>query len=220
MLTSTLTRPTTISPTSSCETKINFMDVIDIASIEEPKSRIISLEPVPRKTRAKPSSRKRLTPRTGSVSALSADNTESVRITRVSERNGAAEESDVSQSPAPSDVSFESHFSSGNASGTEYGIRSINTAVEGSSQSSTRTLKDKTITAAIDMMSGGFLRGDQIPVKVSVIHTKPVRNLKGIIVTLYRQARVDMHPALPVLSNSKGDRTDRKSTRLNSSHWE
>jgi hypothetical protein len=126
----------------------------------------------------------------------------------VSELNSVAEESDGPGSPAPSDVSFESQFSSGNASGTEYGIRSVNTTVEGSSQNGAKTmLKGKIITAKIDVLKGGFLRGDQVPIKISVNHTKHVRSLKGIIITLYRQARVDMHPALPVAPNSKGDKT-------------
>lgn len=68
------------------------------------------------------------------------------------------------------------------------------------------TAKGKTITATIDVLKGGFLRGDQVNVKIKVDHTKHIRSLKGIIVTLYRQARVDMHPALPVASNSKSDK--------------
>jgi hypothetical protein len=99
-------------------------------------------------------------------------------------------------------------MSSGNASGTEYGIRSINTTVEtGSKAGSRSTLKGKTITATIDVLKGGFLRGDSIPIKIQINHTKHVRSLKGVIMTLYRQARVDMHPALPVAPNSKGDKT-------------
>jgi hypothetical protein len=97
--------------------------------------------------------------------------------------------------------------SSGNVSGTEYGIRSINTTVKDNSLDVNWSSEDKTITASIDVLKGGFLRGDQIPVKISVKHTKHVRSLRGIIITLYRQARVDMHPALPVLPNSKGDKT-------------
>jgi hypothetical protein len=112
------------------------------------------------------------------------------------------------RSPSPSDVSYESQMSSGNASGTEYGVRSINTATDGFTpiEGTRTTTKGKTITATIDVLKGGFLRGDQIPIKITVNHTKHVRSLKGIIVTLYRQARVDMHPALPVAPNSKGDK--------------
>jgi hypothetical protein len=126
----------------------------------------------------------------------------------VLETNNATDETEGPRSPSPSDISYESQRSSGN-SGTEYGIRSVNTATDGSiSQNGNRTsLQGKTITATIDVLKGGFLRGDQIPIKVTVSHTKHIRSLKGIIITLYRQARVDMHPALPVVPNSKGDKT-------------
>lgn len=207
MLTSTLTRPTTISPTTSCDTKVFLMDIVDVAPVPEPKSRVISLEPISRRSRNKASSRKQPNP-TPKAAQPGTEGTEPTPNGRVSELNSVAEESDSPGSPAPSDVSFESQFSSGNASGTEYGIRSINTTVDNGSKSGVRTtVRDKTITATIDVLKGGFLRGDQIPIKVSVHHTKHVRSLKGIIITLYRQARVDMHPALPVAPNSKGDKT-------------
>ena len=203
MLTSTLTRPTTISPTTSTDTKVYLMDTIDVAAIPEPKPRIISLEPISRRTRPK-TSRKR--PNTTEV-PQGTGNSDTTRVGRVSELSSVIDESDGPGSPAPSDTSFESQFSSGNASGTEYGIRSVNTAIEGSQLGAKNIAKGKIITATIDVQKGGFLRGDSVPIRISVNHTKHIRSLKGIIVTLYRQARVDMHPALPVAPNSKGDKT-------------
>ncbi|KAF2185096.1 hypothetical protein K469DRAFT_577954 [Zopfia rhizophila CBS 207.26] len=208
MLTSTLTRPTTISPTTSCDTKVYLMETIDIAPVAEPKPQVISLEPISRRTRTKTGVRRRTT--IMETAQQPADNTDSTtRNGRVLELNSVTEESDTPGSPAPSDVSFESQFSSGAGSGTEYGIRSINTteSVTLNNGSKTTFNKGKTITATIDVLKGGFLRGDQIPIKITVNHTKHVRSLKGIIITLYRQARVDMHPALPVVLNSKGDKT-------------
>ncbi|EAT89111.2 hypothetical protein SNOG_03906 [Parastagonospora nodorum SN15] len=130
------------------------------------------------------------------------------RTAQGSDPNGTTEEAECPRSPSPSDVSYESQMSSGGASGTEYGVRSIHTATDGMTKSdgSRTPAKGKTITATIDVLKGGFLRGDQIPIKVTVNHTKHVRSLNGIVVTLYRQARVDMHPALPVAPNSKGDK--------------
>jgi hypothetical protein len=207
MLTATLTRPTTISPTASCDTKVNLVESIDIAPVVEPKPRIISLEPISRRGRAK-TSRKR--PETAGVDTISQTPraSEAAGKTQTSERKSTADDAECPRSPSPSDVSYESQMSSGGASGTEYGIRSVNTATEGSApvDGSRLTAKGKTITATIDVLKGGFLRGDQIPIKVTVNHTKHVRSLNGIIVTLYRQARVDMHPALPVAPNSKGDK--------------
>jgi hypothetical protein len=204
MLNATLTRPTTMSPTVSCDTKVYLTESIDIAPVPQLKPRVISLEPISRRTRAR-STRKRpieeKAPQTPSGSEPQAMG--SLEATKT------IDETEGPRSPSPSDVSYESQRSSGNASGTEYGVRSINTTTDGSiSQNGNRaTLKGKTITATIDVLKGGFLRGDQIPIKVTVNHTKHIRSLKGIIITLYRQARVDMHPALPVVPNSKGDKT-------------
>jgi len=204
MLNATLTRPTTISPTASCDTKVYLTESVDIAPVPPLKPRVISLEPISRRTRAR-STRKRPTEEAPQTPTTS----EPQPVGSALEITNTVEETEGPRSPSPSDVSYESQRSSGNASGTEYGIRSINTATDGSgSQNGSRTtLKGKTITATIDVLKGGFLRGDQIPIKVTVNHTKHIRSLKGIIITLYRQARVDMHPALPVVPNSKGDKT-------------
>ncbi|KAH7132052.1 hypothetical protein B0J11DRAFT_215718 [Dendryphion nanum] len=207
MLTSTLTRPTPMSPTTTCDSKVYLQDTIDIAPIQEPKPRVISLEPISRRARPKTSVRKRPTT-ISETSQQGKTSSEPTQSGRVSELNSVTEESDGPGSPGASEGSFESQLSSGNASGTEYGIRSVNTTLEGggSPNGSRKGVKDKTITATIDVLKGGFLRGDHIPIKITVNHTKHVRSLKGIIITLYRQARVDMHPALPVLPNSKGDK--------------
>ena len=208
MLTSTLTRPTTISPTTSCEAKVYLMETIDVAPIPEPKPRVISLEAINRRVKSKSGTRRRAL--ISDTSQPSSESAGSTRSGRVGELSMVAEETDTPGSPAPSDVSFESQLSSGAGSGTEYGIRSVNTTDGTSSTalgSKTTLFKPKTITTTIEVLKGGFLRGDQIPIKITVKHTKHVRSLKGIIMTLYRQARVDMHPALPVAPNSKGDKT-------------
>ncbi|KAF1971462.1 hypothetical protein BU23DRAFT_182790 [Bimuria novae-zelandiae CBS 107.79] len=207
MLTASLTKPTTISPVSSTDTKVHFMDVIDVASIAEPKPRVISLEPISRRGRARTPKKLPLVQEAKENSLQVPDSAESTRYARVSDSNLGVEEADHPGSPAPSDTSLESQMSSGNASGTEYGIRSVNTALDSTlSNAHKADVKGKTITATIEVFKGGFLRGDNIPLKISINHTKHVRSLKGIIITLYRQARVDMHPALPVLPNSKNDK--------------
>ncbi|KAI0592372.1 pH-response regulator protein palF/RIM8 [Pyrenophora tritici-repentis] len=203
MLNATLTRPTTMSPTASCDTKVYLTDTVDIAPIPALKPRVISLEPISRRARAKP--RKR-----GPDDALQKPAGSEPPPTGSTLGPGSTiDDNEGPRSPSPSDVSYESQRSSGNASGTEYGVRSIHTTIDGSaSQIASQTmLKGKTITATIDVLKPAFLRGDQIPIKVTVNHTKHVRSLKGIIITLYRQARVDMHPALPVVPNSKGAKT-------------
>lgn len=210
MLTSTLTRPTTISPTTSCDVKVALRDSIDIAPIAEPKPRVISLEPISRRTRRSPRARP-ATSNTDSVPPTPSAS-EAPRLAPLREsQSGTSEEIASPRSPSPSETSFASQLSSSGASGTEYGIRSVNTVTDAgvfiAANGTRATVKGKIITATIDVLKGGFLSGDQIPIRVTVNHNKHVRSLKGIIITLYRQARVDMHPALPVVPNSKGDKT-------------
>ncbi|KAF2809930.1 uncharacterized protein BDZ99DRAFT_498161 [Mytilinidion resinicola] len=203
MLTSTLTRPTTISPTTSCDTKVYLIETIDIAPIHDPKPRTITLEAVSRGGRKKRSVK--TVTSTFKSPQKSSDSSEPARNSRVSELGSVAGESDTPDSPSPSDISFDSQLSSG--AGTEYGVRSVATADSATVVGSKISLRGKSITARIEISKGGFLRGDNIPVKISVEHTKHIKSVRGIIVTLYRQARVDMHPALPVAPHSKGDKT-------------
>lgn len=64
----------------------------------------------------------------------------------------------------------------------------------------------KLITATVELLKGACLRGDSFPVRISINHTKHIKSINGIIITLYRQARVDMHPALPLGPVSDGQK--------------
>ncbi|KAF2090656.1 hypothetical protein K490DRAFT_34341, partial [Saccharata proteae CBS 121410] len=134
--------------------------------------------------------------------------TENSRGSRASELGSAVEETEAPRSPVPSDASFESHPSSsqgGSSSGS--GPFSFKAAdVKRISHKSSSLVHQPPATATIELLKAGFLRGDNIPLKISVNHTKHFQSLRGIIVTFYRQARVDMHPAIPVVMNAKGDK--------------
>jgi arrestin-related trafficking adapter 9 len=69
-------------------------------------------------------------------------------------------------------------------------------------QSSTTTASSQTITATTELEKQGALPGDTIPIRVSVIHNKP--NVRGLVIaTFYRQGRIDLHPAVPLVSRGK-----------------
>src|ERR1700678_1847540 len=53
MITATMTRPTSIAATSSCDRKISLVETVDIGPMPPPKPRVISLEPISRKSRKK-----------------------------------------------------------------------------------------------------------------------------------------------------------------------
>ncbi|KAK4974725.1 hypothetical protein LTR28_010232 [Elasticomyces elasticus] len=106
---------------------------------------------------------------------------------------------DLPESPAPSESSFDSGDGSSRlASTSDSGPHSTHTSDSGNGSAGKDLHDQKTITATVELLRGGCLRGDSIPVKVVVNHTKHVKSLNGVIVTFFRLARVDMHPDLPV----------------------
>ncbi|KAK5129152.1 hypothetical protein LTR08_003793 [Meristemomyces frigidus] len=202
MITTTMTRPTTMSPTVSCDRKVYFVERIDISTMTAPKPRTITLEPVSRRTRTKHNALK-LVDSTERRSRKNGARTEQDRASRAS--SGQAE-GDTPGSPAPSEISFDSLVSS-NGRISQPG--SSGQSAGGTSESSKATtgkcsLGNRTITATVESLAAGCLRGDNVAIKVTVNHTKPIKSLYGVIVTLYRQARVDMHPAIPLGPTEKG----------------
>lgn len=201
MITATLTRPTTISPTIQCDHKVYLVERIDISQMLPPKARTITLEPVSRRTKAKTQARKladsadRKTRKNGSTSG---------ELQRRSSQSSSAVSSHpdgfegLPQSPATTDDSFDSIRSS------SAGRPSQQDSNVASSRQSDGEAAHRTITATVESLTGGVLRGDSIPVKVHVHHTKHVKSLHGVIITLYRQARVDLHPAIPLGPTEKG----------------
>lgn len=194
MLTSTLTKPTTMNPTVSCRRRINFLENIDIAPFPAPKARIVTLEPVTKRSRAKGKAKS-----TESDAAADAQSLEPPPS-----GSGPAGDNRPPLSPAPSNVSSSSRLSNssqsfqlasdpGSSAGT--GIRN---------GSITPSIADKTITAKTELLRAGVLPGETLPIVITINHCKQVRSAHGIIVTLYRQGRIDLHPAIPVGSTADG----------------
>ncbi|KAF4625612.1 hypothetical protein G7Y89_g12552 [Cudoniella acicularis] len=71
------------------------------------------------------------------------------------------------------------------------------------------SLSEKTITATIELLKSGCLAGDILPLKISIKHTKPIKSMHGIIITLYRQGRIDSAPPLSLFTNIKGKAAER-----------
>jgi hypothetical protein len=58
------------------------------------------------------------------------------------------------------------------------------------------SVEDRTITATVELLKGGCLPGDTVSVKISVQHIKRIKSMHGVIVTLFRQGRIDTSPPL------------------------
>jgi len=194
-----LTRPTTISPTSTCDRNIHVVESIDIAQLRKPKPRVFSLEPLARRTRSRHHTR----PKTSSAGT---DDPGTPKHEAAAEVGDATPNLDPvatggidvpPESPVPSEISSASALSSSNIS-FRIGNGVIRTNQGNETHSSASIIADKTVIAKAEVLRGGCLPGDLVPVKIKIEHTKPIKSVHGIIITLYRQGRIDTYPPLPV----------------------
>lgn len=62
-------------------------------------------------------------------------------------------------------------------------------------------VEDRTITATIELLKGGCLPGDTVSVRISVQHIKRIKSMHGVIVTLFRQGRIDSSPPISLFKS-------------------
>ena len=81
----------------------------------------------------------------------------------------------------------------------------IRTVIEGG-EGAIVNLPQNSISARIEVLQGGCLAGDSFPVKVSIKHNTAIKSMQGIIITFYRQGRIDTHPAIPLGPQRRGEK--------------
>ncbi|KAI4105023.1 MAG: hypothetical protein LQ339_003640 [Xanthoria mediterranea] len=198
MLSSTLTRPTTLSPTSKCERTITVKETIDVARLPQQSSQIIPLEYVQRKSRR---AKTPIVNQNSGFSALVRAQQTQASLTLSSALSEASDERP--HSPSASDVST---ASSGKID-AERGSTPLNRRISLNGDGHSMTSSDEFIlnpTITVKMLQSGCLPGDVISVKVSINQGQHFRNPRGIILTLYRECHIDLHPAIPLGSRQDG----------------
>ncbi|KAF7958617.1 hypothetical protein EAE96_002157 [Botrytis aclada] len=217
-ISSTITRPTTIAATSMCERKVELVERVDVGPLGPPRPRTISLEPISRRAKRKKSIKPKDQP-------PSREHADTRSISDTTEATSPRPDDSVSQvdildnqtqprSPAQSDV--QSTFSTDSTISSSTGLSSRLGPVPSSARStrdsqgnSSNSLDDKTITATIELLKSGCLPGDYLPVKITVQHTKAIKSMHGIIITFYRQGRIDSSPPLSLFKDIKGKEAER-----------
>lgn len=200
------------------------MEKVDVGLLNPPRPRTIFLEPISKKTRRKKPARsdRHLAAREAAVEQSS--DVDSVGRSVLSE--------DPSQGPqsiartnsehvdARSLFSGDSNYSASTGlSLTPADVLSQTSHPSGIRSASLAQLQEvdaKTITTTIELLKGGCLPGDIIPLKITVQHIKRIRSMHGVIVTLYRQGRIDPKAQQPSPSNASG--MDLHSTASRESH--
>ncbi len=225
MIQATLTRPAMTAPTQTCDRKICLVEPVDIGSLTPPHARTISLEPIPKKSRRRRPVPPEKSPVAADALETPATDWDSARAAENSNEGSVVAADDVSQevqhsprSPIPSDLQSEiSGDSAVSASTGRSGKPSDPSPHPGSSSGSqtggaparTPTADERTITATIELQKGGCLRGDMIPVKISVQHIKRIKSMHGVVVTFFRQGRIDSSPPASLFAGLSKEETGR-----------
>ena len=197
-----MTRPTTLAPTSSQHRKLGFLEAVDISRIPKPKAEMVSIDVRYKRAKAKAGKQKKeVRLREGEnsdpVSSMSGEYTEHCDNRQV--------DSDPPRSPVPSEISSAATTDS-TSSNVSCSITSpMRTVIEGGEDAIVNPLQDS-ISAKIEVLQGGCLAGDSFPVKVSIKHNTAVKSMQGIIITMYRQGRIDTHPAIPLGPQRRGEK--------------
>ncbi|CRK13125.1 hypothetical protein BN1708_002486 [Verticillium longisporum] len=226
MITATLTRPTTIAPTTTCDRKISLVEKIDIGLLPRPRPRTIYLEPISKKSRRRkqqqtivapantnangPAAPLERPPPTNEATEHASDHESHVERCTISE-DTQQDAHDNPRSPlhqqqdGRSEMSGDSGLTSTSGMsdrGTEH-----QTASSLAANAKLQAVDEKTITATVELLRGGAVAGDTATVKVSVQHIKRLKSMHGVIVTMYRQGRIDTAPPASLFADmvSKDD---------------
>lgn len=222
MITATVTRPTSIAATSSCDQKINLVETVDIGPMLPPKPRTISLEPIARR----PKKKKVVKPKDGdandpSSGSEAARTNHSPRPDDSASQCGSTDHTAHPRSPVLSGDAHSIHSAATSAdstvsssTGLSFRLGPVPSSAARSARDSQGTgskvsLSEKTITATIECLKSGCLPGDNIPLKISIQHSKAIKSMHGIIITLYRQGRIDSAPPLSLFKDIKGKQAER-----------
>ncbi|KAI1465805.1 uncharacterized protein F4812DRAFT_113032 [Daldinia caldariorum] len=221
MVTATLTRPTSIAATSSCETKVALMEKVDIGVIAPPRERRVCMQTLRRrpKKKKKPIPTVASAANRGSISTETQEPASDLDSTRVNENSNRSSVSlgDVTTSVGPpgnhlprsplrsdliphdlqSEISGDSAVSNNSGSNS---ARGADASAESVAASKLSGGDEREITATVELLKGGCLPGDILPVKIKVEHNRRMKSMHGVIVTLYRQGRVDYSPPLSLFA--------------------
>lgn len=209
-MTATLTRPTAIAPTSSCEARVTLVERVDVGLVVPPRERKVFLQTMRRRTKKGKSIASAVSSATKTHPTLtelaepssdreSAKATESPTNSTMNLGNTAArvDVEDVPPTPLLADVQSEiSGESAASNNSVSFSVRGADASGESSTGSKHSGQDDREITATVELLKGGCLPGDLIPVRIKVEHNRYMKSLHGIIVTLYRQGRVDYAPPI------------------------
>ncbi|KAH9221614.1 hypothetical protein DL95DRAFT_402947 [Leptodontidium sp. 2 PMI_412] len=226
LITATITRPTSITATSSCDQKLSLVETVDIGPMVPPKPQKISLEPISRRVRKRRTVKNKENGSPENTEVGTGSGSDATRAVAsplpddsASQRGSVDQQIASPRSPVPSEL--QSTGSAGNSAestvssstGLSFRLGAVPSSAKSTKDSprnsSKASLSDQTITATIELLKSGVLPGDNLPLKISIKHTKALKSMHGIIITFYRQGRIDSAPPLSLFTDIKGKEAER-----------
>ncbi|KXJ95990.1 hypothetical protein Micbo1qcDRAFT_231132 [Microdochium bolleyi] len=222
LLTATITRPTSITPTTTCDTKVSYVEQIDVGLYPAPTERRVVMQTMRRKpkrrraTTSGASPAVRITPSVPEGSEVVSD-MDSTRANDNSNSNpNSATEDHVlssqsvgSQHRSPLNSDIQSEFSGESAVSNNSSGRGGEPSGDSNPGSRVSTADGREINATIEIMKGGSMPGDVVPVRIRVNHNRRLKSMHGVIVTLYRQGRVDYAPPMHMFADLSKEDSER-----------
>lgn len=173
-------------------------EMIDVGMLAPPRPRTIFLEPISKRTRRKKSAAQEKAPASAGpdINDLASES-DSVDRSVVTDDSGRETLADL-RAHVPSDMRSELSGESGRSLSTAISradlaqLSQVGSAMTPAAKQ--QVVDDKTITATIELLRGGCLAGDTVSVRITVQHVKRVKSMTGVIVTLFRQGKMDTSP--------------------------
>ena len=190
-----MTRPNALVPTLLQHRKLGFLEAVDIALIPKPKAEMVSIDVGYKRGKVRAVKKKEKAGLRGHAS--------------IGQHNEYFDnhqpESEHPRSPVPSELSSATTTDSSLSNASVSMTPPTRTIIEGAEDAVVNP-PHNTISAKIEVLQGGCLAGDSFPIRISVKHNTAVKSMQGIIITLYRQGRIDTHPAIPLGPQRRGEK--------------
>lgn len=117
-----------------------------------------------------------------------------------------------SQHRSPMNSDIQSEFSGESAVSHNSSSRGAEASGDGTTGRKPSTVEEREINAIIEVLKAGSIPGDVVPIRIRVHHNRRLKSMHGVIVTLYRQGRVDYEPPIHMfadLSKEDAERLER-----------
>ncbi|KAL2757570.1 hypothetical protein ACRALDRAFT_1074560 [Sodiomyces alcalophilus JCM 7366] len=207
MITATMTRPTTINATTTCERKIALVEKIDIGLLPPPRPKMIYVEPISKKSRRRKQAGHERPLVSPDVTDHGSDRDSVTETTTMGVEEQSQDDNDGQGSPVQHDVRSEVSAESGRTSGSNLSDRVLDAhaATALAANAKLQAVDEKTIIATMQLLRGGALAGDAATVRITVQHTKPLKSMHGLIITLYRRGEIDTAPPSSLFADAMSE---------------